>query len=169
MNACKSHKPFIFSYRPLIANVALLKTNRNLHTRGMGYLIPLCHERSNDAVTLSTCGMGWNSSTIKQGKIRHIYPNYLIEMIYSRSIGRDYYMGQIHPQPMFVNSSICAGDQGSPLYVLDCASNQPVCLFGVATRWNWAIINGHRTCSQPNYFTLIEPLSSWIISTITTN
>ncbi|XP_075246638.1 serine protease 43-like [Convolutriloba macropyga] len=151
-------------YIPHTANLALLKTQTNILSGGIGSLIPMCRNRLYDDVILGTCGMGWNQSTVIQNERKHTFPDYLIETTYSRLFGQDYARGQLNPAPNMANSSLCGGDKGNPLYVLSCETRQPECLFGVATRWWWTANDVNKTCSIPNHFTLIEPLRDWIDS-----
>ncbi|XP_075246639.1 chymotrypsinogen A-like [Convolutriloba macropyga] len=157
--------------RPRVNNVALLKTRKDICEDRSCDVIKLCDDRSDDNVVLTTCGMGWNATSQDESQRHtHTYPEHLKETHYSRLFGEDSSEGMIYPQPVFKNSSICAGDQGSPLYVLGCATRQPECLYAVAIRWNWATTKDEvRTCSQPNEFTLIQPLSEWVHSTIESN
>ena len=107
---------------------------------------------------ITTCGLGWNDT---QNQIRRDrYPKMLQEMHFSSLSYSNCQRGEVCLKPVITGSSICFGDQGSPLYVTRCGSSEPDCLYGVATRWT---STPEVRCTKPNYFTKIIPMRNWIL------
>ena len=65
--------------------------------------------------------------------------------------------------PVVEGGNICSGDDGSPLYKVQCGSMKPECLYGVASYYrsfNLTSINNY--CNGGSYFASIPFVAEWL-------
>ncbi|XP_075255522.1 uncharacterized protein LOC142348173 isoform X2 [Convolutriloba macropyga] len=121
---------------------------------------------------LATCGMGSFSSA----KDVELYPDRLQETLLYQTT---FYTissfsgpvvcpeGMVCTTPVFEGGSICAMDEGGPLYKMSCYNMEPACLYGIASHYS-SIQRSNKsyTCNGSSYFASIIYYREWILDQI---
>ena len=71
-------------------------------------------------------------------------------------------MDQICTLPVKSSANTCFGDEGNPLFIRDCNTQQVLCLIGVGNDLHWEATALRSNCSRGSHFTSVPYVLSWI-------
>ena len=75
---------------------------------------------------------------------------------------------QICTIPAIEGGNICFMDDGSPLYILQCGTMEPLCLYGVASTYrSYFKSNRDNYCNGGSYFASVVYFDEWINEIVT--
>lgn len=137
-------------------DIALVQLDRQVDATR---IIPLCERKARFKTLLGTCGLGRVSTTGKE------IPDVLMESYFRENLfwrfvrwfpGRT---DTLQGRRIFRDNSICYGDSGSPLYVLQGKMRTPQCVYGVTSHYNRV---GREECQGRSYFSSVPHFKEWI-------
>ncbi|XP_075255523.1 uncharacterized protein LOC142348173 isoform X3 [Convolutriloba macropyga] len=163
---------FNINYVTASNNLALLKTKLPIPGGGISLCSNTTTSSRMSTTALATCGMGSFSSA----KDVELYPDRLQETLLYQTT---FYTissfsgpvvcpeGMVCTTPVFEGGSICAMDEGGPLYKMSCYNMEPACLYGIASHYS-SIQRSNKsyTCNGSSYFASIIYYREWILDQI---
>ncbi|XP_075263570.1 uncharacterized protein LOC142355224 [Convolutriloba macropyga] len=160
-----------------VNDLALIKTDRIIE-RSQFYSLPICtmatlREQLFQTI-IAACGMG----SVFGNKSKPIFPETLQETLFHQTHfeGVTPYslvecpMDRICTHPVIDGGSICAMDEGSPLYKLHCITGETECVYGIASFYrNIQDEDQTAVCNGGSYFASVVYLQEWITTTLIRN